>query len=227
MDGWMNGWMNGWMIRMTPYPEASGVEWNDRIMASKITIKRRNEIKEALFDIILNEGIKMLSTKNLSKRAHISEGTLYRHFSSKNAIYFSIVQDVESELLGQLQQIALSKLPPQKRLKSYICHHYQYLVSHRGGTILLFSLASYKNNQELLKILSQLFNLQKMYFCKIITDGIVSGIWNSSITPENLAEFYMGMPSSLNIELNLKKQLVSGNQLCKLVYLMILKVLRK
>ncbi len=196
-------------------------------MTSKISIKRRKQIKEALFDILVNDGINNLSTKNLSEKAGISEGTLYRHFGSKTDIYLSIVNDVETELFSKLQKIALSTHPPQKRLKMFICEHYQYLTSHRGVTLLLFSLASYNNNQQLLDELSQLFNLQKKYFCKIITDGMVNGLWDTSISPEKLSEFYMGIPSTLNIEMNLKMGTSHSKQLCMQVYLMILKVLQK
>ncbi len=196
-------------------------------MTTKTSIKRQKEIKEALFDILVNEGIKMVSTKHLSEKAGISEGTLYRHFGLKNDIYLSIVGDVEDELFSKLKKIALSRRPAKQRLKSFICMHYQYLTSHRGVTLLLFSLASYNNNQQLLKELSQLFNLQKKYFCKIITDGVVNGDWDPAISPEKLSEFYMGIPSTLNIEMNLKMSVFHNNKLCMQVYLLILKVLKK
>jgi len=201
--------------------------YGSKAMTSKISIKRRKQIKEALFDILVNDGIKKLSTKNLSEKAGISEGTLYRHFGSKTDIYLSIVNDVETELFSRLQKIALSTQSPQKRLKMFICEHYQYLTSHRGITLLLFSLASYNNNQQLLDEISQLFNLQKKYFCKIITDGMVHGAWDSSISPEKLSEFYMGIPTTLNIELNLEHGKKHGNKVCMQIYTLIIKILEK
>ncbi len=196
-------------------------------MTSKISTKRRKQIKEALFDILVNDGINKLSTKNISEKAGISEGTLYRHFSSKTDIYLSIVSDVEKDLFSKLQKIAYSSHPPRKRLKMFICEHYKYLTSHRGVSLLLFSLATYNNNQQLLTELSQLFNLQKDYFCKIITDGMENGIWDTSVSPEKLSDFYMGIPSTLNLEINLKKGSFYNKQLCNQVYMMILKILRK
>ena len=196
-------------------------------MAHKSTIIRQEEIKNALFDIVVNEGMSHLSTKNLADRAGLSEGTIYRHFHSKNEILQSIAHDVEDELLVRLQKIALSDLPPEKRIKLFICEHYKYLTENRGINILLFSLASYNNDKQLLKILSHIFNSQKKYFCKIITDGMVHGAWDSSISPEKLSEFYMGIPTTLNIELNLEHGKKHGNKVCMQIYTLIIKILEK
>ena len=196
-------------------------------MSSKVSMMRQEEIKEALYDIIVTEGIRRLSTKNLAERAGISEGTLYRHFKSKNAIFQSIAHDVEDELLVRLQKIALNDLPAEKRIKQFICEHYKYLTENRGINILLFSLASYNNDKQLLKTLSHIFHSQKKYFCKIIMDGMVHGEWDSSISPEKLSEFYMGIPTTLNIELNLEHGKKQGDKVCMQIYALIIRILEK
>ncbi|RLD89029.1 MAG: hypothetical protein DRJ09_07315 [Bacteroidetes bacterium] len=196
-------------------------------MSSKVAETRKKEIKEALFDIIVTDGIRHLTTKNLARRAGLSEGTLYRHFGSKNEIFQSIAYDVEEELLKDLQKIALSKQSPEKRLKLFICHHYSYLTSHRGINILLFSLASYNDDKKLLNTLSHIFHLQKKYFCKIVTDGMVKGIWDTSVSPEKLSEFYMGIPTTLNIEINLEKGKLPNDSVCLQIFLLVIKILDK
>ncbi len=196
-------------------------------MGGKVSAIRKEEIKEALFDIIVTDGIGRLSTKNLAQHAGLSEGTLYHYFKSKNDIFQSIAHDVENDMLTQLQKIALSNRPPEKRLKMFICNHYSYLTGHRGINILLFSLASYNDDKQLLNTLSHIFHLQKKYFCKIVTDGMVKGIWDSAISPEKLSEFYMGIPTTLNIELNLEKGNPPNNKVCLQIYSLITKILRK
>ena len=45
---------------------------------------RRKQMKKATLEIISNEGLKKLSTKNLTLHVHLSEGAIFRHFHSKN-----------------------------------------------------------------------------------------------------------------------------------------------
>ena len=196
-------------------------------MSGKMSPIRKQEIKKALFDIIMTEGIQKLSTKNLAQHAGLSEGAIYRHFKSKDAIFQSIADDVEQEMLENLRKIALSNLSPPERLESFICSHYHYLTTHRGINILLFSLASYNDNVQLLATLSHILNLEKKYFSIIIADGITEGIWDNSIEPGKLSEFYMGIPTTLNIEIQLDKNKLSGKDVCQQIYRLILKILEK
>ena len=194
-------------------------------MAGRISAIRKKEIKQALFEIIVNEGIGSLSVKRLAEGAGLSEGAIYRHFKSKNAIFLSIADDMEEELLSELKKTTLSRRSPESRLKSFICKHYRYLARHRGMNILIFSLAAYEDDRELLNRLSHIFNLQKKYFCKIITDGMVKGLWDSSVSPEKLSEFYMGIPTTLNIEMNFSKGPAPGDTICLQIYSLLLKIL--
>ncbi len=196
-------------------------------MSGKMSPIRKQEIKKALFDIITTEGIQKLSTKNLAQHAGLSEGAIYRHFKSKDAIFQSIANDVEHDMIENLRKIALSSMSPKTRLKSFICTHYQYLHTHRGINILLFSLASYNDNVQLLSILSRIFNLEKKYFSKIVTDGILEGIWDNTINPDKLSEFYMGIPTTFNIEIHLDKEKLFNKNVCLKIYALIIKILEK
>lgn len=66
--------------------------------------------------------------------------------------------------------------------------------------MLMFSEASYNNDQVLENNLLQIFNNQMKLVSKIILDGIALGSWDKSIPVENVAMLYMGIPVSLNIE---------------------------
>ncbi len=193
----------------------------------KSTVERRIQIKNAALEIIYAEGLKGLSSQNLSKHIHLSEGALYRHFESKKEIIYSIVEDVEEDLLNELKKIALADNSPEKRIKAFFCKHYNYLKSHKGVNTLLFSLASYKNDKQLKVALEHIFNSQKKYFCKIIMDGIVKKVWNESISSEYLSEIYMGIPIIYNIEYNLNSTSFKNNYFCIQMFTLIMKILEK
>jgi AcrR family transcriptional regulator len=47
------------------------------------TDTRKEQIKEAVLEIISTEGIGKLSIRNLASKIGVTEGALFRHFSSK------------------------------------------------------------------------------------------------------------------------------------------------
>jgi len=175
-------------------------------MARKPTEVRREEIKLAVLQIIRNEGIKSVSTKNLAKYTGLSEGAIFRHFKSKREIMLSIIDDVNRDMIDNLQQISIENISAKKRLYKVICKAITYLTKNNGITILLFTEASQANDTEMIEILNNLFNSQIQVISKIIKDGIDEGIWRKDISVEDVATLYMGIPITHNIRLVLTKK---------------------
>jgi len=196
-------------------------------MEKQSTEIRQEQIKKAVLDIIYTDGLKNLSTRNLAKRIGMSEGSIFRHFASKQDIILSIIKDVQTDLIGSLRNIANSGIEPKERLSQFLCQTVRYLTQNKGITMLLFSEASHNNDVALKDNLLQIFNNQKKLASKIILDGIAIGIWDEAIPVENVAMLYMGIPVSLNIELVLTGGEFHIDNFCARMMQLILKMLNK
>ena len=196
-------------------------------MTRKTTDIRQEEIKQAVLDIIYTDGLKNLSTHNLAKRIGMSEGSIFRHFPTKQDIILSIINDVQNNFIGQLRNVSNSEGDPETRLKNFICATIEYLTANKGITMLLFSEASHNNDAALKRQLQKIFNSQKELVSKIILDGITAGTWDDQIPVENLAMLYMGIPVSLNIELILSGGEFHTDNYCTRMMQLMLKILKK
>ncbi|QKG79152.1 TetR/AcrR family transcriptional regulator [Tenuifilum thalassicum] len=188
---------------------------------------RQEQIKQAVLDIIYTDGLKNLSTRMLAKRIGMSEGAIFRHFSTKQDIILSIIKDVQTDFIGGLRKIATSNNSPQQRLEELLCYTIKYLTDNKGITLLLFSEASHNNDTEMKKALMQIFNSQKKLISKIVLDGIAEGIWDESIPVENVAMLYMGIPVSLNVELVLSNGQMDTSNFCNRMLQLINRMLAK
>jgi AcrR family transcriptional regulator len=196
-------------------------------MTRKTTDIRQEEIKQAVLDIIYTDGLKNLSTHNLAKRIGMSEGSIFRHFPTKQDIILSIINDVQNDFIGQLRNVSNSVGDPETRLKKFICATIEYLTDNKGITMLIFSEASHNNDAALKSQLQKIFNSQKELVSKIILDGITAGAWDDQIPVENLAMLYMGIPVSLNIELILSGGEFRTDNYCNRMMQLMLKILKK
>ena len=187
---------------------------------------RQEQIKKAVLDIIHNDGLKNLSTRNLALRIGMSEGAIFRHFRTKQDIIFSIIADVQKDFIGRLQKIAGSGGDPAERLEKYVCETVRYLVKNKGITMLLFSEASHNNDAALKKSLQGIFNSQKKLVSKIIIDGINLGKWDKNVPVGDLAMLYMGIPVSLNIDLILSGGKININDFCRRMMQLLTRILR-
>ncbi len=195
-------------------------------MIRKSTDIRQEEIKKAVLSIIYRDGLKKLSTKNLAKEVGISEGAIFRHFRSKKGIILAIMDDVILNMVEELRKITLKKTSPEKRLFELLCKTVTFLIENKGITILLFSEASHENDKDMLDKLNFIFNSQKQLVSKIISDGITSGLWDETVSVEDVATLYMGIPITLNIELILNRNDFSYKNFCKKMNNLLLRILK-
>lgn len=197
------------------------------MMSRETTDIRQEQIKKAVLEIISDEGLHNITTRNLAKRIGLTEGAIFRHFASKRDIIVGIMDDVAVDMVGSLRNIALKPEKAEKKLYDYLCQNMKYLKENKGITILLFSEAAHLGDKELKEKLSQILMEQKQFIIKIVKDGIAEGTWNKNVRAEDVAAVYMGIPITFNIELVLNKSEVNLDTFCKRMYSVILKVLKK
>jgi len=195
-------------------------------MSRETTDIRQEQIKKTVLEIIADEGLHNLSTRNLAKRIGFTEGAIFRHFSSKRDIIKGIMDDVANDLIGSLRSIVLSPVKTEEKLFKYLCMNVKYLKENRGITILLFSEATHLGDKELKDKLSQILSEQKQFIIKMVKDGMAEGVWDKNINPEDVAMLYMGIPITFNIELVLNKNGMNVDNFCKRMYSLILKTLK-
>ncbi|NIA10017.1 MAG: TetR family transcriptional regulator, partial [Nitrospiraceae bacterium] len=167
-----------------------------------------------------------LSISNIAKKVGISDSTIFRHFKNKREILMEMISNVEDDLVVSLKKIAMQRTPAVERLHDYLCFHIKYLVRNKGITLLFFTEASYQNDELMKKKLDEIYNQTKHGFCKIILDGIAEEIWDSSISTENLAKLYMGIPLVLNIELTLNPNQFPEKDFCNKMVKLILAIMK-
>ena len=195
-------------------------------MSRQTTDIRQEQIKKAVLDIIADEGLKNISTRNLAKKIGLSEGAIFRHFPTKRDIIKGIMDDVANDLIGSLRNIVLKPEKAEDKLFKYLCQNVMYLRENRGITMLLFSEAAHLGDKELKEKLSQILYEQKQLIIKMVKDGISEGVWNKSVTAEDIAIIYMGIPITFNIEFVLNKNGFNADNFCKRMYSLIIKTLK-
>ena len=196
-------------------------------MTRATTDIRQEQIKKAVLEIIADEGLHNISTRNLAKRIGLTEGAIFRHFPTKRDIIKAIMDDVANDLIGALRAVAERPGKVEEKLFNFLCKHVTYLKENRGITILLFSEAAHFGDKELKGRLNQILSEQKQLIVKIIKEGISEGVWDKSVDAEDLAVIYMGIPITFNIEFILNRKGLNLDNFCKRMYTLILKALQK
>ena len=88
-----------------------------QIKRKDIPQERRKEIMNAAAELFANSGYYGVSVDAIAKKAGISKGNLYWHFSSKQEIFQHLFEYLAAPLFVPLIQILESDLPPRQKLR--------------------------------------------------------------------------------------------------------------
>jgi AcrR family transcriptional regulator len=100
---------------------------------------RRREILDCAKEVFAERGYHDASINDIISRAGIARGTFYLYFSSKQAIFESILDEALSELRSRITRINVGPgaAPPQEQLRHNLIRVMDYVLSDRALTRIL------------------------------------------------------------------------------------------
>jgi AcrR family transcriptional regulator len=166
---------------------------------------RKEQIKDAVLEVIYQDGISKFTTKRLAARIGISEAAIFRHFASKKDIFLDILKDVENQLLEAMILIEKQQEPVHVRLHKIVCHTIHYIVKNHGVSVLMLSEIAENNHPELRDRVHAIFTGQRKIVERIVQEGIANGEVAGETDPRSFSLLYMGIPIGIHIEMLLNK----------------------
>jgi AcrR family transcriptional regulator len=93
-------------------------------------VSTKTRIYTAALEAFAEMGYQGASLRDIAKRVGIEVGSLYNHISSKEELLFKLIETASLDLLGQLQEIAVSVADPVDRLLQLVRTTIVYHATH-------------------------------------------------------------------------------------------------
>lgn len=145
-------------------------------MARPLT--KKSEVIDAALALFMRKGIKATTTRDIALRAGISEGTIYRHFESKEVLAESIFEENLLYFSDFLKGYLKNTQGPEEMLRAYIEGFFEF--SRREQTRYSFIIAAHQTE---LKKLSREKMKPKQILSKILRLGYMKGIFREMDMP--------------------------------------------
>lgn len=79
-----------------------------------------------------------VTTADLAQAVGITQGAVFRHFESKEAIWVAVIDLAHQQLLGRLQAAADAQAQPLAALRAVFLEHVAFVVEHPGVPRVIF-----------------------------------------------------------------------------------------
>lgn len=153
---------------------------------------RQLEIIEVSGKILIEKGIKGLTTKTVASEMNFSESAIYRHFKSKEEILVALLSLLKQKMNKRLT----SEIKPQntsaENFKAVFTSQFNYFKKNPHFVVAVLSDGLLDESEEIRTIILQLMQNKMQLLAQILEQGKQTNEFTSEISTEDLLPIILG-----------------------------------
>lgn len=100
--------------------------------------ERRALTIEAVIELAASQNPSKITTSAIAKQMNLTQGALFRHFATKEALWQAVMEWVQDRLLARIDQAAHNIKSPLAALEAMFMSHIEFVIEHPGVPRMLF-----------------------------------------------------------------------------------------
>jgi AcrR family transcriptional regulator len=100
--------------------------------------ERRAVTVEAVIDLAGSQNPSEITTSAIAKHMNLTQGALFRHFSTKEAIWQAVMEWVADRLLTRLDRAGKGIESPLAAMQAMFMSHIEFVIEHPGVPRMMF-----------------------------------------------------------------------------------------
>lgn len=156
------------------------------------TSKRQQEIIESAGKLLMEKGIKGLTTKNLAIEMEFSESALYRHFKNKEDIILLLIHFLSENINLRFETILKAENNAEEKFLALFKSQFQFFKTNPHFIVIVLSDGLMDNSDEIKSSIKKLIETNFGAIKQIMIEGQQSKDFNQEMEAESLVHFAMG-----------------------------------
>ncbi|MGB9766654.1 MAG: TetR/AcrR family transcriptional regulator [Sulfurihydrogenibium sp.] len=144
-------------------------------------------------EIIVKEGLRKFTAKNVGNKVGITDAAIYKHFTSLDEIIVEIINRYIARCSQSVDRALAMNLSTEETLKQVMREHIKVLEETKGTVPILCFEFSRSGNKKFFDILHGFVENYKEKLSNIIEKGKKEGIVREDIDPQETAMLFVGL----------------------------------
>lgn len=154
--------------------------------------KRQHEIIASAGKLLMEKGIKGLTTKNLAQEMGFSESALYRHFTNKEDIVVLLLQHLAASMKSRLDAIAQSEATASHKLTAVFNSQFQFFAQHPHFVVAVLSEGLFDESEKINQAIIQLVNYKTQLIAGLFEEGKQQKEFNIELATLDMVHITVG-----------------------------------
>lgn len=154
--------------------------------------ERRAVTVEAVVNLAGNQNPSEITTAAIAKHMNVTQGALFRHFPSKEAIWEAVMEWVAERLLARIDDSARGIDSPLAAMEAMFMSHVEFAAEHPGMPRMVFSELQRAEQTPAKRMVQTLLQRYGKRLLGLIEKGKASGELSASLDAEAAATLFIG-----------------------------------
>ncbi len=154
--------------------------------------ERRAVTVEAVVELAGSQNPSEITTAAIAKHMHLTQGALFRHFPSKDAIWQAVMEWVAERLLNRIDRAAQGIDSTLAAMEAMFMSHVEFVAEHPGVPRMMFSELQRAESTPAKRMVQMLIQRYGERLHHLIEKGKSSGELSPSLDKEAAATLFIG-----------------------------------
>lgn len=166
------------------------------------TEERQEEIVRVAVELAADKGVESVTTQDMAQAMHVTQGAIFRHFASKDDIWYAVIVWVRERLMGVLEKAAAGGTDPLDTVQRMFSAHMGFIAQHPAIPRLLFSELLHKKNSRFRELIVGLIAGYEARIAGLLEHAKAQGLVRADLDCSSAALLYIGMIQGLVLRSN-------------------------
>lgn len=154
--------------------------------------ERRAVTVKAVVELAGSQNPSEITTSAIAKHMNLTQGALFRHFSTKDALWQAVMEWVAERLLARIDLAAQGIKSPLTAMQAMFMSHLEFVVDHPGVPRLMFGELQRAGQTPVKKIVQILIRNYSERLHRLIEEGKACKEISASLDTEAAAILFIG-----------------------------------
>jgi AcrR family transcriptional regulator len=161
------------------------------------TEERQAEIVAAALNLARDISPGSITTGDIAHAIGVTQGAVFKHFPTKDAIWLAAMQWVREHLLAKLEQAARAQTPGVPALEAVFHAHVAFVVAHPGAPRIIFHELQQPADSPVKQEVRALLQAYRQLLLDQLRVGKKSGELPTGLDPEAATTLFVGIVQGL------------------------------
>ncbi len=162
--------------------------------------QRREEIIRVTLALAAERGVDEVTTQDMATAMGVTQGAVFRHFSSKDAIWLAVMQWVRARLMAVVGRAAEQGRDPLDALERMFFAHIGFIAQHPAIPRVLVSEHLHGRSSTLRNLIAEIMQGYEQKIADLLAHARQQGLVRPELDEHAAATLYIGMIQGLVLQ---------------------------